>query len=434
MKKMMSLRVRGSCLAGLAALTVGFVAGAPSAQGVAVHEVVGVESLTPPPQAYTEYEDLMEALKGGRVYLNFRYRYEYVDDDAISREARASTLRTVLGYETGVFQGFRGLIEFEDVSDLQDRYNSTTNGKTQYPVVADPDGTEVNQAYLDYVGIEDTLLRLGRQEVILDNQRFVGPVGWRQNHQSFDAAAAIASGIPNLTAFYAWINQLNRVTGDDNPLGDLDTNTHLVNLGYDIEGFGKATAYMYYLDVDDVDPLSSTTVGARFAGERALGEDFDLVYAGEFANQTDAADNPNDVDQNYYLGELGARFMGVTVKGALEHLGGSGDTGDAFQTPLATLHAFNGWADQFLTTPPDGLDDYYVMASGTFSEIKCTGAYHVFESDEGSTDYGSEFDLGFSYPLTKELVVGATAAWFDGDDGGFDDVTKYWFYLSFAAI
>ena len=35
------------------------------------------------------------------------------------------------------------------------------------------------------------------------------------------------------------------------------------------------------------------------------------------------------------------------------------------QTPLATLHAFNGWADMFLTTPANGLQDLYFRASYT---------------------------------------------------------------------
>ena len=45
----------------------------------------------------------------------------------------------------------------------------------------------------------------------------------------------------------------------------------------------------------------------------------------------------------------------VTVKAAYESLEGNGARG--FSTPLATLHAFQGWADVFLNTPADGVDD-----------------------------------------------------------------------------
>ena len=61
-------------------------------------------------------------------------------------------MRSTLGYETGRLNGFGAFIEFENVTDLGgDNYNSTTNGETDYSVVADPDGTEVNQAYLSII-------------------------------------------------------------------------------------------------------------------------------------------------------------------------------------------------------------------------------------------------------------------------------------------
>ena len=45
-----------------------------------------------------------------------------------------------------------------------------------------------------------------------------------------------------------------------------------------------------------------------------------------------------------------------------EVLGGDDSTvlNEAFQTPLATLHAFQGWADVFLSTPAAGIDDKYL--------------------------------------------------------------------------
>jgi len=426
---MFGLRMFGTGFVVVAAL----MAATPSAQGVALHENAGAESALPP-RSPAEYADFMEALKGGRVYLNFRYRYEYVDADAFSRSANANTLRTVLGYETGAYHGFKGLIEFEDVTDITDNYDSTTNGKTQYPVVADPDSTEVNQAYLEYGGMDESVLRLGRQEILLDNQRFVGNVGWRQNHQSFDAFSWKNTSIENATFVVSYIDQVNRIFSDDSPLGAIETDTFLLNGGYDIADLGKATGYWYYLDNEDQLELSSSTFGFRFAGDHALGEAMGLAYAAEWANQTDIGDNPNTVDQDYYLAELGATYEGVKLIGAFEHLGGSGLMGDSFQTPLATLFKFNGFADQFLTTPDTGLDDYYLMLSGKIQKVGCYAAYHMFESDSGGLDYGTEVDLGFTYPVTPELTAGLQGAAFDGDEGGYTDVTKFWFFLTFAAI
>lgn len=431
---MMGRCARGLYLSGWTALMVGLVPTSSWANngGEGNDSSIALSSIALSSQPQSEYENLREALKGGRVWLNFRYRYEYVDDDAFSRSANANTLRTALGYETGLYHGFKGLIEFEDVADITDNYNSTTNGKTQYPVVADPDHTEVNQVFLDYTGFEDILLRAGRQEVNLDNQRFVGSVAWRQNHQTVEAAAIIASGVPNLTAFYAYVDRVNRVFGDDHPVGDLDTSTHLFNFGYDIEGVGKASAYLYYLDLDDVAALSSNTVGVRFAGEQNVGEGFDVLYAGEFANQTDAADNPNDLDQDYYLLEVGAKFSGVTVKGALEHLGGSGDTGDAFQTPLATLHKFNGWADLFLGTPVDGLVDTYFQVNGKQGRTGWLVRYHQFDAATGSANYGDEIDAQVTYKTSWDQTFALKAALYGADQFGVDtDKWMFWTAYSF---
>ena len=40
----------------------------------------------------------------------------------------------------------------------------------------------------------------------------------------------------------------------------------------------------------------------------------------------------------------------------------------SFQTLLATLHKFQGWADKFLTTPPNGIRDLYGSAGYTLKK------------------------------------------------------------------
>lgn len=150
-------------------------ADAPSLQA----EPIPVGLLSIEPEEPLSFRD---ALTSGEHWVNLNLRGESVDQDGFSRDAFALTLRTVLGYETARYGGWAILVEAEDVSAVGDAaYNSTINGNTDRPVIADPDGTEVNQAYLSYVGIEDTTVRLGRQRIKLDNDRFIGNVGWRQN-------------------------------------------------------------------------------------------------------------------------------------------------------------------------------------------------------------------------------------------------------------
>ena len=169
-------------------------------------------SLSSMPVAAVEF---VEALTGGKTSLQMRYRYELVEQENISRSASASTLRTQLGYMTGDYHGFGAFLQFEDVRVIGDEhYNSTVNGLTQYPVVVDPESTEVNQAYLSYKGLPGTLFKYGRQVITYDNHRFIGDVGWRQNQQTFDAFSVANTSLPGTTISYAHVVNANRIFGE----------------------------------------------------------------------------------------------------------------------------------------------------------------------------------------------------------------------------
>ena len=117
-----------------------------------------------------------------KAYADVRYRIETVDQDGIARSAVASTLRARLGVRTREWQGLSAVLEGESVGHVGDeRYNDTVNGRTQYPTVADPKDDSINQAYLRWRWRNRFELNVGRQAVNLDNQRWIGSVGWRQN-------------------------------------------------------------------------------------------------------------------------------------------------------------------------------------------------------------------------------------------------------------
>ncbi len=167
----------------------------------------------------------VDAVTGGKAHLEFRYRLEAVDQDPFADDALASTLRSRLNYVTGDWHGFSAFMEADNVTVLgdDDTYNSTTNGVTDRPVVADPEYTEVNQAYLQYKFGSFTGL-LGRQRIMLDNQRFVGNVGWRQNEQTYDAVTLKSSALSKTQLHYSYISNINRITGPDE--GSQSANYH----------------------------------------------------------------------------------------------------------------------------------------------------------------------------------------------------------------
>jgi hypothetical protein len=374
--------------------------------------------------------DLRSALLGGDWWIKLRLRYEDVDQDGFDKDAHALTLRTVLGYETGAWHGLSAGLEFEDVSAIggDDTYDSTVNGNDDRPVIADPDSTEINQVFLRY-RYEDVLdAHLGRQYIILDNSRFIGDVVWRQNQQTFDAASAAFDLPLSLDGFYAYVANVDRINSELSPVGDAPMDSHLIHMERSFEGWGTLSVYDYFLDFEDADFHygSTNSLGARFAGRHGLGERLDLLYGAELAHQTDVGDNPEDVSATYRLLELGAKVGIVTGKVGWEVLGGDGNA--AFQTPLATLHAFNGWADKFLVTPDDGLEDLFLLLGVKVGKGNLSAIYHDFRADEGGAEYGSEIDLLFTWPVTQELTFGVKYADYSADDFA-TDTRKAWAWL-----
>lgn len=362
-------------------------------------------------------ESLADALTGGKVSANLRYRYEWVDQEGVADKAGASTLRTVLGYTTGDYHGIGAFLQFEDVRVVgNERYNSTVNGLTQYPVVADPEDTEVNQAYLSYKGIPKTLLKYGRQAIIYDNHRFIGNVGWRQNEQTYDAFSLVNSSLPSTVISFAHVDNANRIFSEEHPtLSDVKMNGELLNVAYKGLKAGALVGYGYFLDYEPGQPFpitaSNKTLGLRFDGGIPLGGN-KLLYTAEYAKQSDYKDGATTVDADYGYAMLGVDLGGVQIKLNYELLGGDGVYG--FATPFATLHAFNGWADKFLTTPKDGIKDAFVSVGGAWLGVNLLAVYHDYSSDHLGYSYGSEWNALASKKLDKNLTLTAKYAAYNG--------------------
>ncbi len=363
--------------------------------------------------------------------VDLRYRYEGVDDAAFARNADANTVRLRLGYRWVFASGWQLYGEGERVQPLfGEHYNSTANGKVNYPVIADPKASEINQAYVAYAGgpIAGTL---GRQRLTFDNQRFIGNVGWRQNEQTFDALSlryAFSDGGPALR--YAYLDRVLRVFGHENPnalLREYALRGHAFNVNQTLP-FGALTGYAYLIENHDVALLSTQTFGARWAGTRTI-SGMTLGWSVEYARQSGWGNNPLSLEADYRLIEPTLSWRWITFKGGWEVLGGDGHYG--FSTPYATLHAFNGWADRFLTTPADGLDDRYLGANGKIGKIAWATTWHDFHADRGGNHYGSEFDASLGFPINAHLQTQLKYAGFHSD-GFSSDEHKLWASVEFS--
>lgn len=381
----------------------------------------------------------------GTPTLELRYRHEHVEQDNALRDAHANTLRTRLGYRTGSWSGVSALVEVDNVTRLGGSYNDTRNGRSGHALVADPDYSEVNQALLRYSATHGEVIA-GRQRINLDNQRFIGGVGWRQNEQTYDGVALRLTPTDALGLTWAWLDQVNTVFGPhDGPhasaanRANAKGDSHLLNLRYTVAPQLVATAYQYRLDLGDLavtadappGTLSSTTTGLRLDG--ALDR---FGYALEYARQGERGNNPWELDGRYRLVELGYRHGAIQLKAGREVLGGaSGADNRAFQTPLATKHQFQGWADMFGTTPAGGIDDRYAGAIVPLAGGTLQGGYHDFRAERGGTRYGTE--LGLSYARAIPAVKGLDAllkyARYDSDDHALTvDTRKLWLQLHYT--
>jgi hypothetical protein len=381
-----------------------------------------------------EGNDLAAALTSGKVGVNVRARYEGVDQDGIADNADAATARLRLNYRTGLWMDWSGFAEYDHVFHVLDDFNSgggTSPGKGQYPVVADPDGSDLNQLYLDYSTSEDWKVRVGRQRILLDNQRFVGGVGWRQNEQTYDAATFTTSAIQKTKLQYSYVSFVRRIFGDDVAAGKHNTDAHLLNAKVTLNDAWSVTPYFYYIDNKDAFAASTQTIGARVAGSMPAG-DGKLILAGEFASQSDAGDNPVDYDETYLrLDGTWALKNGLSLGLSYESLGGDENNGgEFFRTPLATLHAFQGWADKFLNSGlgniDGGIEDVFITAKYKAGKWNLTGVYHDFSAEAGGGDYGSEFDLSAGTKLAKNYGVLFKGAFFSSDSASYTDTTKFW--------
>ncbi len=389
-----------------------------------------------------EENSLRSAFSATRYLLDARLRSEDVEQAGIANDADATTLRARLGFETGKWWGTSLLVEGEAVVPLDTDYrpDPAVPEKLTYAVVADPESYAINRLQLVNTSIPGTTLTLGRQRILLDDQRFVGNVGWRQNEQTYDAFRIVNKSVENLVLDATYLNQVNRVFGERSPQGKYDGDSVLLNAGYQTKA-GKLSVYGYLLRFDDIVGVpaavrdSSATYGLRFAGERPVGK-VKLAYAASWATQTGYGDNPLSFDLDYAAAELTGTYRQFGLGAGIEVLDGTGVKG--FTTPLATLHKFQGWADKFLTTPPNGIQDLYFTATtnlkafGGLDTLGLVLGYHDYEAEHVSADYGTEWNASIAAKVKKLGFMIKYADYREGVLASARDTEKFWMQAEYV--
>ena len=369
-----------------------------------------------------------EAFRDADVSVGLRYRVEQSDDDSFDDAALASTLRTTLKLQTKAFRGLSFLLEAEDVTPVgTDRtyrnlgYGGLDNGVRDRPVIADPALTAINQAAAK-LERGPAAFTLGRTELLIGDQRFVGAVGWRQHHQAFDAAALDVSLASDWTLRYAFLDRAHRITGAGEAMG-----SHLIYVSGPA-GPGNLALFGYLLDYErpSAEANSTSNWGASYNGSHDAGA-ASVLWELQYAVQSDWAHHPGSVDLDYQKTGIGFSRGDVSVRAVREALDGDGMYG--FSTPLATLHGFNGWTDKFLATPADGLVDVYLLLDHNLDTWNWTVRWHQFRSAVGGMDYGSEINAMAVWNTPWKQDFGIKLAQYDADEFGADTF-KVWVWTS----
>ena len=394
----------------------------------AIALVAGLIMSSGPARAQTTGAGLRVAIADGSTALRIRYRLEHVDQADFDEQALASTALARWTWNSAQDNAWSAGLEadYVFVAGIED-FNSTTNGKTQFPTVADPEGGDLNQAFLKYSG-EGVTVTAGRQRINLGNQRFVGGVAFRQNEQTYDGLRVqLSRGGAMLD--YTYVNNINRIfgPGDGAQPGDWYGDSHFLRGSIRPAPDQEIAAFAYLLDLsnDNGPPNSNASYGVSYRGA------FDFVTLdATFARQSDWADNPTAYDAPHFsvqgvfpLGG-GALTVGYDIMG-------SDDGRYSFRTPAATLHRYQGWTDKFLIAPPDGVKDAWFSIAGNIGGARLTGVYHDFSAHEGGRSYGSELGFDVTYTLPNRVSLEFKIATYD-PDGFATDTTKAWFLVGYA--
>jgi hypothetical protein len=367
-----------------------------------------------------------------------RLRLETVDQDGLAADADALTLRARAGFQA-THGAWSASVQAQGTLALADSYYDGLHGAATRPLIADPENVALYLAQLQYKTKTFTLTA-GRQRISLDDERFVGNVGFRQNAQTFDAVRTEWTALPGLKAdlSYVWsVRTIWGVDGNGARQQAVGGSNILANLAY-ATPIGTVTGFTYLVDQDEAAVqgfrLSSQTYGLRVAGSHALSKTTKIFWTGSYATQSDYHRNPTNYRADYYLAEAAIDASGLRVTGGYEVLGAqNGIALTSFQTPLGTNFKFQGWADKYLTTPPDGVRDLYAGATyaakafGPAKAVSVQAVYHRFESDRIVRHYGNEWDLLASGKFGP-TTLSARYARYDADLLA-TDTSKFWLQL-----
>jgi len=377
--------------------------------------------------------------------LEIRPRYEYVDEKNNNlKSANALTTRISIGLNLKYLFHIKNLETYLETTGVFATINNYSPENTKYELVPDPVNTRFTQIYIKYK-LNKTNFFIGRKFVIIDDHRFIGNVGWRQMPQSFGVIAISDNTVENLNFLIAGIYERKGITNSLNTYWEFGKWPLILDVNYKVSNLLKIKVFSYL--ITDI----HNTYGIKLSGKYKFNY-LNANYIFEYTKQTDPYKIDNlkikpDIDTNYYRFGLNTNIQKWIIGLEYTHFGDKNGKDKGFSTPLATLHAFDGWSDTLLQGGANGFDyglNEYKLTIG-YKNVKYGKflvSYLIFKSYKSQPtgrNIGTEIDLLYTKNLTKRLSLLLKSAFYDGNNGYFtggslkgqNDVNKFWAQLDF---
>jgi len=373
-----------------------------------------------------------------------RHRFEYNDKDfnSATNPSNYNFLRSRLGITLTPTAHVQAFFQLQDSRIMGEELNTLTDGSA--------DQLDLHQAYFK---VENLFawpvdVQVGRMEVNLGPQRFVGAVNWHNIGRSFDGVLVNLQA-KRITSRFFNLKQVEKVTPGDS--GD-------VNVIGNYTDFRLSDRYVTQAFLIWQKAVPSNVLNRYTAGFYMRGKVGSFDHALEGAYQTgkltpNGVDKVQDVNAYFFTVNGGFTFNDLPKKPwisiGVAYLSGDDDLTDgtykAFDTMYSTNHKYYGSMDYFTNIPVHasqrGLVDSHVKFSLVpAARTKAMLAYHNFESAEKyvfsdnstATDFGNELDLTLKHQYNSNFSLVAGLSYFTPDEifkrtNGEDAST--WFFL-----
>ena len=295
-------------------------------------------------------------------------------------------------------------------------------GNQKQLVGNEANATSIHEAWAEAKLTDNFSIKLGRQELVYDDSRIFGNVGWAQQARSHDVALLKYSGI--FTAHLGIAHNENTTRSNNIYDGPdaykdmlflwLNKKTEKMNISFLFLNNGVN----YTVTTDSLGATTSEairysqTLGPRLTyklGKLNLSGNYYLQLGedsnGKTLNAFDMAIAANyNVNKEFQVG-VSYEILSGTADGSEEN--------NSFSPFYGTNHKFNGYMDYFYVgnhMNSYGLNDLSVNTKYKFSKSFVSAAIHMFSANadinaEADKNLGTEIDLVFGHTLSKDVKI-----------------------------